>query len=108
MGLPAEMFEGRHRADGHAAAGRFHSTQRAAHLDRLAGHGGWDRVAEVHRKRVHDPGHRLAVGVDVGRGVVAVGAYEVRYLVRVSLGYVLELARKQLSEIEDVSHSVAE
>ena len=39
---------------------------------RLAGDDGRDRIAVVHGVGVHDPGHDLRVGVDVGRGDVAV------------------------------------
>ena len=58
----------------HAAAGRLAAAQRSADLDRLAGHHGGRRVADVHRVGVHEPGHHLLVGVDVGRRDVVLGA----------------------------------
>ncbi len=39
---------------------------------RLAGDNARDRVAPVHRDRVHDPGHRLGIGTDVRRRDVRV------------------------------------
>ena len=95
----SQVLEGRHRADGHAATGGLDPAQRAADLDRLAGHRRWDRVAEVHRKRVHDPRHRLRVGAHVGRGDVAVGADEDRDLGREAAGHVLELVERELARV---------
>ena len=56
-----------------ALAGRVGSADRAADRDRLAGDDAGDGVAAVHRDGVHDPGHRLGVGPDVGRRDVRVG-----------------------------------
>ena len=55
------------RHDHDAAAGGFAPPERAAHLDRLAGHDGRRGVADVHRVGVHHPRHDLLVGVDVRR-----------------------------------------
>ena len=55
----------------HAAPGGLMPAARSAQVDRLAGNNGRGRVAHVHRVGVHDPGHGLLVGAEVGRGNVA-------------------------------------
>ena len=50
-----------------AGAGRLRPEDRAADRDRLAGDDLRDGVADLHRVRVHHPGHRLLVGRHVGR-----------------------------------------
>ena len=62
--------------DRHAVAGGALSTERAVQFNRLAGDHG--RVVAVELAvLVHDPGHHLGVGADVGRGDVLVRADEV-------------------------------
>ena len=63
----AEVLDRFARHDHDAAAGGFAPPQRAAELDRLAGHDGRRGVADVHRVGVHHPGHDLLVGVHVRR-----------------------------------------
>ena len=58
---------------------------------------GGDAVAGLHGIGVHEPGHDLAVGADVGRGDVAVGADEQADLGRVAPGQVFEFAPGKLS-----------
>src|SRR5205085_9010432 len=55
-----------------AARRRFRATLRAAKRDGLARDDAQLRVPTNHGDRVHDPSHRLVVGIDVGRGDVAV------------------------------------
>ena len=73
----------------------------AAEGDRLAGDHGRDGVPDVHRVRVHDPGHRLGVGVDVRGGDVALGADEDADLGREAAGQALELALAELLGVDD-------
>ena len=56
-----------------AAAGGGVASLRAAHLDGLAGDDGGGGAAGVHGVGVHDPGHGLLVGAQIGRGNVAFG-----------------------------------
>src|SRR2546421_2556574 len=63
-----------------AARRRLASPLRAAQRDGLSRHDAEFGVAVNHRKCVHDPGHRLLVCVNVGRGDVAVGADDGRDL----------------------------
>src|SRR5205085_6968461 len=53
-----------------AARRRFAAPLRAAQRDGLASDDAQLRVAVNHREGVHDPGHRLLVRVNVGRGDV--------------------------------------
>ncbi len=55
----------------------------------------------MHRQRVHDPGHGLAIGVHVRRGDVAVVADENRDLGCESPSQVLELVGRQLIRVDD-------
>ena len=87
--------------DHHAAAGRLAASERAAHLDRLAGHDGRRRVADVHAVGVHHPRHDLVVGVDVGRRHVLLRADGVDDLGDVAAGQRLELAPRHPRRIAD-------
>src|ERR1051325_5582655 len=62
------------------ARGRFRTSLRAAERDWFAGDDAELCVTTHHRDRVHDPRHRLFVGVDVGRGNVAVWSNDRRDL----------------------------
>ena len=80
-------------ADHHdAAAGGLDAAARAADVERLAGDDAGDGVAHVHGVGVHDPGHGLLVGVDVGRGNVFFRSDEVDDLGGVAAGHALQLA----------------
>ena len=87
--------------DHHAAAGRFAPAERAAHLDRLAGHDGGRRVADVHAVGVHHPRHDLIVGVDVGRRHVLFRTDGVDDLGDVAARQRLELAARHPRRIAD-------
>ena len=95
------MLGGLARHDHHAAAGGFAAAQRAAHLDRLAGHDRRRGIADVHAVGVHHPRHDLIVGVDVGRGHVLVGADRVDDLRDVAPGQRLELAPRHARRVAD-------
>ena len=95
------MFRGLAGHDHHAAAGGFAPAQRAAHLDRLAGHDRGRRIADVHAVGVHHPRHDLIVGVDVGRGHVLVRADRVDDLRDVAPGQRLELAPRHPRRVAD-------
>jgi hypothetical protein len=75
-----------------AAGGRLEPTERAADVERLAGHDAEHGVALVHRVGVEDPGHLAPRRADVGRGDVLLGADLVDDLARVAAGQALELA----------------
>jgi hypothetical protein len=77
LGRQAEHLQRLQGDDHAAAAGGLRAAARAAQRQRLAGHHGRHGVARVHGVGVHDPGHHLLVGVDVGRGHVALGSDEV-------------------------------
>src|SRR5437773_24942 len=62
-----------------------------------------DREALGHRDRVHDPGHRLAVRVHVGRGDVLLRADDDRDLGRVPAGHMLELVLRHFLRVADYS-----
>src|SRR5207248_7916272 len=75
----------------HAPARRFLASLAATDAHRLAGDDAGDRVAAVHGVRVHHPRHDLGVGVDVGRGDVAIGTDHVGDLGREATRQALEL-----------------
>src|ERR1700740_1182 len=60
--------------DEHAAPCGFVAASRSSKVNRFAGHDGGLGVPYVHRIRVHDPGHGLLIGAEVGGGNVALGA----------------------------------
>ena len=84
-----------------AAAGGRVAALAAAHAERLPrdhrGHG----VAGLHRDRVHDPGHDLWRGVDVGGRDVPVGSDQHRDLARVAPRQALQLVVLSRSRVDD-------
>ena len=58
----------------HAAAGGFIAAERAAKAHGLTGDDARDKIPARHAIRIHDPGHDLGIGVDVGRRDVLPGA----------------------------------
>ena len=84
-----------------ATRGRFVAAFRPAERNGLAGDDARNRVPDMHRVRVHDPGHRLGIGVDVRRGDVALGADEHLDLGRVATSQVLQLAAAELLGVDD-------
>src|SRR5438094_373192 len=96
-----QVLERRHGADRDPAPGRLDATRRPTDLERLARHRGRHRVAEVHRQRVHDPRHRLPVGVHVRRRDVAVAPDQDRDLGREAPRHVLQLVLRELARVDD-------
>ena len=86
---------------GDAEAGGILTADGAADVDRLAGDDGGDGVAFVHGVGVHDPGHDLGVGADIGGRNIPIGADEEADLGRVSPGQALKLGQAQFAGIDD-------
>ena len=102
-GLPVapETFEGL-VADDHAPApGRLAAAARASEVERLSRHARRHRVPDVHGVGVHDPGHRLLVGVHVRGGDVALRADVVEDFRRVPSRDPLQLASRKFFGIAD-------
>src|SRR5215831_15154040 len=88
--------------DDHAAAARsLRAAAGAAEIDGLSGDDGGLGVAGVHGIGVHDPGHGLLVGVDVGSRDVDLGTDELEQLGGVAAGDFFELGRRQDARIAD-------
>jgi hypothetical protein len=83
-----------------ALSRRFGPTFGAAEGDRLAGDHGRDGVADVHRIRVHNPGHRLGIGVDVRSRDVPLGADQDGQLRGEAAGQALEFAQAELARVD--------
>ena len=62
--LHTDSRDGAIAHDHAAASGGFFASTRTAKFNRLAGHNGRCRVANVHRVGVHHPGHGLFIGAD--------------------------------------------
>jgi hypothetical protein len=84
------------RDERHAATGGLDAAARAADLDRLARDDARHRLVHVHRVGVHEPGHRLRRGADVGRRDVLVGADNLDQFGRVPPRDPLELVLREL------------
>ena len=84
-----------------SACRRLVPALRPAEADRLAGHDARDRVADVHRVGVHDPGHDLGVRVDVRGGDVLLGADEDLDLREEAAAQRLELLLAELLGVDD-------
>jgi hypothetical protein len=89
-----------HRVDA-ATRRRLVAPLRPAQRDRLAGDDARDGVPDMHRVRVHHPGHHLGVGVHVGGGDVALRADEDLDLGREPAGQRLELLHRELLGVDD-------
>jgi hypothetical protein len=87
----AGLTQGRKRRDHHAATGRTRAALRTADADRLAGDDARDGVALIDRVRVHEPGHGLLVGADIGRRDVLLRADDRANFAGVPAGHPLEL-----------------
>src|SRR5947207_1846493 len=74
------------------ASGRLAPADAAAQLDRLPGDDLGAGVADLHAVGVHDPGHRLFVGAQVGRHDVHARTDEGEDLLGEAAGEALELA----------------
>ena len=98
---PAALFEQRTGDVGDAQPGRLFASMGAADLDRFSGDDRRDRVATMHGVGVHDPGHHLGVGPDIGRWDVAFRPDEGADLGGVAAGHFFKLARAQRSRVDD-------
>ena len=81
------------------SAGGVAPPHRASDHDGLARDHGRHRIAPMHAVGVHDPGHDLGVGPDVGRGDIALGAHEGAHLARVPPGQPLQFVARELSRV---------
>ena len=88
------------RVDG-AACRRLVAALASSDGERFPGHDGERRIAVMHRVRVHDPGHRLSVGVDVGSRDVAIGTDQQLDLGGVAARERLQLLRAHALRIAD-------
>ena len=79
--------------------GRFVAEDRAADRDRLPGHDLGDRVAGLHRVRVHHPGHRLLVRRHVRRRDVLLGPDHRQELGGEAAGQPLELGLRERARV---------
>ena len=61
-----QVLEGIASGKHHSAAGGLPTAQASANLDGLAGNHSRHRIAFGHAVGIHDPGHGLGVGVDIG------------------------------------------
>ena len=97
--VPAEPLAGSGDHHHDAGAGRLVPEDRAADRDRLAGDDLGHRVADLHRVRVHHPGHRLLVRRHVGGGNVLLRADHGQEIRGEAARQALELALGQLARI---------
>ena len=93
-----ERFLGHDRA---SPSRRLTAAKRAAHLDRLAGDDGRDRMALVHGIGVHDPRHDPLVGIHVRSWHIGIRTERRDDADRVTPGQALELAHAELTRIAD-------
>src|SRR5436190_16839352 len=77
----------------------FTSARRSAEIDRLAGDNRGDSVTSVHRVGVHDPGHRLLVGVHVRSRDVFFRSDKIEQLCRVPTSHSLKFAHGHLLRV---------
>ena len=92
-----------------AAAGGFVAAQRSAQADGLARDHAGNGIALGHAVGVHDPGHGLRVGVDVGRGNVLLRPDERQNRAGVAARHPFQLALRHLFGIAgDAAFGAAE
>ena len=78
--------------DGHQAARRgFFPAGRSADGQRLAGDHCLRSMADHHSVGIHDPGHGLRIGINVGSGNVEVGTDDRQNFAGIAAGHALEL-----------------
>ncbi len=83
-----------------ATAGGLGAAFRTTQADGLAGDHARHGVADMHGVGVHDPGHRLGVGVDIRRGDVLLGPDEHADLGRVAPRQPLQLTQRELLGVD--------
>src|ERR1051325_3479632 len=84
-----------------AAPGRLAPARGAAQINGLAGNDGGHGMARVHGIGVHDPRHRLLVGIHVGRGHILFRPYEVEQFRGITARHAFKLARGHLRRVAD-------
>src|SRR5688572_22936549 len=84
-----------------ATRSRFRTSLRTAERDRFASDDTEFGMTAYHRDRVHDPRHCLLVGVNVGRGNVAIGTNDGRDLESVAARQSLQLVLRKTFWIAD-------
>ena len=87
----------------HAAACRFHASARSADVQRLARNNARHGLAHMHGVGVHDPGHRLLVGVYIRRGHIFFRPDEVDDLRGIPARHALQFAMAHLLGVADHS-----
>src|SRR6185503_474150 len=87
----------------YAAPCRFTPAGRAAEVDRFSSHDGRHCVTCVHGVGIHDPCHRLLVGIHIGRRDVLLWSNEVEQLCGITPRHALQLAHRHLLRIADDS-----
>ena len=97
--VPAEPLAGAGDHHHDAGAGRLVAEDGAADRDRLAGDDLGDGVADLHRVRVHHPGHRLLVRRHVGSGDVLLRPDHRQQLRREAARQPLDLAQRHLARV---------
>ena len=97
--LPTQLRAGADDDHDDADPGCFVPEDRAADRDRLPGHDLGDRVAGLHRVRVHHPGHRLLVRRHVRRRDVLLGPDHRQEIGREAAGQPLELGLRHRARV---------
>src|SRR5579885_2469016 len=97
----ANTFRRLARDEENAGRGRVVAPLAATDGERLAGDNGGDRVALVHGVGVHDPGHYLGIGVDIGGRNIAMRADNNGDFGRVTTGQAFQFSRAHLLGVAD-------
>ena len=82
-----------------AAAGGLVAAQRSAQADGLAGDHAGNGIALGHAVGIHDPGHGLRIGVDIGRGNVLLRPDERQNRAGVAARHPLQLALRHVLRV---------
>src|SRR6185437_13470230 len=101
VALDVEIAEGPVADNADSAPGRFPAPTGAADVDGFAGHDAGDGLTHVHGVGIHDPGHDLLVGIDVGGGHVFFRPDEFDDFGGVAAGHALEFAGGHFFGIAD-------
>ena len=105
----AHVREFVHAADHHAPSGGFDAAFGAADDQRFAGDDARNRLTHVHRVRIHEPRHRLRIGVDVGSGNVFVRTDDFDQFCGIPARDTLELALREFGRVAgDAAFTAAE
>src|SRR6185312_8608169 len=97
----AEMLQRLVAANAYTAPRGLTPSSGPAHIHRLAGHHRGHRLPHVHGVGVHDPRHRLFVGIHVRSGNIFFRSEKFNELRRVAPRHAFELALRHLLRIAD-------